>query len=179
MDQIKPILAPVEQVFNKTLKTYVSTDIAKYVINHLILISVILSVDSLPEEFKKIVSDKYTRLALLFFSLYFLTRDFSKAFMGVVASFIFLEFLSRELVTEKFTDLEVMPGCSKATVADLLSLFNGDRGKLIRAMYTIGIPLNLELSEENSPMIASYFVNHGKKVSESCSATTLTKSSSK
>lgn len=169
MEQIRLVLAPIEQVFDKTIKASIDTDLSKYLINYLIIICLIYSADKFPQSFKETLTHYHSQIILLFLSIYLLTKDFSKSVVITVSVIVALFILNRENV-ENFTDLEVMPGCKEATINDLLSLFNGDRTKLVRAMYSIGIPLNLELSESNAALIATYFVNHGKKVSGTCQA---------
>jgi hypothetical protein len=60
------------------------------------------------------------------------------------------------------------PGCADTKVSDLLVLFDGDAEKLKDTMYSIGVPLNYELNDENAPMIATYLINHGEKITKTC-----------
>jgi hypothetical protein len=83
------------------------------------------------------------------------------------------------------------PGCNKVTLKDLLALFNGDAPKLqktvqyafselnavlagkdkenlLRVARAAGVPYNVELSDENAPLIATILLNYGYKVSETC-----------
>lgn len=73
---------------------------------------------------------------------------------------------------EKFTlyshITDTHPGCAYTKVADLLVLFEGNAEKLKDTMYSIGVPLNYELNDENAPMIATYLINHGEKITKSC-----------
>jgi hypothetical protein len=85
------------------------------------------------------------------------------------------------------------PGCNKVTLKDLLALFNGDAPKLqktvqyafselnvvlagkdkenlLRVARAAGLPYNVELSDENAPLIATILLNYGYKVSETCQA---------
>ena len=85
------------------------------------------------------------------------------------------------------------PGCNKVTLKDLLALFNGDAPKLqktvqyafselnailagkdkenlLRVARAAGLPYNVELSDENAPLIATILLNYGYKVSDTCQA---------
>lgn len=85
------------------------------------------------------------------------------------------------------------PGCNKVTLKDLLVLFNGDAPKLqktvqyafselnsilagkdkenlLRVARAAGLPYNVELSDENAPLIATILLNYGYKVSDTCQA---------
>jgi hypothetical protein len=83
------------------------------------------------------------------------------------------------------------PGCNKVTLKDLLALFNGDAPKLqktvqyafselnavlagkdkdnlLRIARAAGLPYNVDLSDENAPLIATILLNYGYKVSDTC-----------
>lgn len=83
------------------------------------------------------------------------------------------------------------PGCNKVTLNDLLALFNGDAPKLqktvqyafselnailagkdkenlLRVARAAGLPYNVELSDENAPLIATILLNYGYKISDTC-----------
>ena len=63
----------------------------------------------------------------------------------------------------------IYPGCVNIKVSDLLTLFGGDKEKLKIAMFNYGVPLNVELSDYNAPLIATYFMSH-VKVTDTCTA---------
>jgi|688.fasta_scaffold283506_1 hypothetical protein len=83
------------------------------------------------------------------------------------------------------------PGCNKVTLKDLLALFNGDAPKLqktvhyafselhasltgndkenlLRVARAAGLPYNVELSDQNAPLIATILLNYGYIVSDTC-----------
>lgn len=86
------------------------------------------------------------------------------------------------------------PGCNKVTLKDLLALFDGDalklqktvtfafselnaalpagKGKdnLLKIARAAGLPYNVELNDENAPLIATILLNYGYKVSDDCQA---------
>lgn len=87
------------------------------------------------------------------------------------------------------------PGCNKVTMADLLSLFDGDhlklqdtvknafadlnkmlpdnddsKDKLTKIARAVGLPYNVEFNDVNAPLIATILLNYGYKVSDSCQA---------
>jgi cell shape-determining protein MreC len=91
----------------------------------------------------------------------------------IVAAIIFaivviMFFMRRENFSVYSHVTDTHPGCADTKVADLLVLFDGDVEKLKDTMYSIGVPLNYELNDENAPMIATYLINHGEKITKSC-----------
>lgn len=87
------------------------------------------------------------------------------------------------------------PGCEKITMADLLAIFDGDASKLqnalqysyhqlvnqlpkdaaskdrlVRMAHAAGLPLNVPFDDANAPLIATYLINVGFLISDSCRA---------
>lgn len=85
------------------------------------------------------------------------------------------------------------PGCNKVTMADLLALFDGDAMKLQKTVQyamndlmsklpansdaktnltkmarAVGLPYNVQLSDENASLIATLLLQYGYKVSDEC-----------
>jgi hypothetical protein len=83
------------------------------------------------------------------------------------------------------------PGCNKVTMADLIDLFDGDKiklqetvqyamaelmksakgdakDKLMKMARYAGLPHNIELNDENAPLISTMLIQFGYKVSEDC-----------
>ena len=87
------------------------------------------------------------------------------------------------------------PGCNNVTMKDLLALFDGDalklqktvqyafadlnrmlppdadaKNKLTQIARAVGLPYNVEMNDENAPLIATLLLNYGYTVSETCTA---------
>lgn len=85
------------------------------------------------------------------------------------------------------------PGCEKVTMADLLAIFDGDasklqnalqysyhqlitqlpkdsasKDKLVRMARSVGLPLNVPFDDANAPLIATYLINVGFMITDSC-----------
>ena len=58
--------------------------------------------------------------------------------------------------------------CANIQVKDLMDAFDGDETELKRAMDSSSVPYNLHLTDENAPEIATYLLNAGIKVGETC-----------
>lgn len=140
------------------------------VVSMLFIYSAIDTLDSLPVPVTDVIMHPVTKAALLFVTVYLTTKDVMTSLVAVIA--VVIMYRLSFLIKEKFEIItitpDVYPGCVKATVADLLGLFNGDTHALKKSMYDIGVPLNLPLTNDNAPKIATYFINHGKKITESC-----------
>lgn len=168
MEQARLSLKPVEKIFNNTVKKTLNADASRFLVNGLVILALIYNAERFPEALKQVLQHSLAQYLLLFTSVFLATQDFTLAVVSTIIAVIVVMFMQRMSEVEGFRVLEVVPGCENATVADLLALFGGDSVKLSRAMYTIGIPLNTELTEESAPLVASYFVNYGKKVSGTC-----------
>lgn len=87
------------------------------------------------------------------------------------------------------------PGCEKITMNELLALFDGDvakmqntlqysyhelvnkmtkdtssKDRLIRIAHAAGLPLNVPFTDANAPLIATYLLNVGFMISDTCRA---------
>lgn len=85
------------------------------------------------------------------------------------------------------------PGCNQVTMKDLIALFEGDalklqqtvqyafadlnrmlpadddaKVKLNKIARAVGLPYNVELNDENAPLIATLLLNYGYKISDEC-----------
>jgi len=77
MNQVRPILAPVEKVFDQSVKSYIDNDAIRYLVNYIIVLSLIYNSDKIPEFIKEILTKNIVRILLLFLGLYYATKDFS------------------------------------------------------------------------------------------------------
>lgn len=92
------------------------------------------------------------------------------------------------------SESDIYPGCKSIKLADLLKIFEGDavklqqtvvytysqmmqklksstaKDRLIEMARIIGIPYNMEINEANANFVATFLVNAGFKISESCAA---------
>lgn len=153
-----------------TVKPVLDNKVVMLVISSIILLNVIHSLDSLPDKVKMMLLNPITKVLSVFASVYYVNGDIKTAFIWTIClvaiyNLIFFMKENFEIITNTS---DVYPACQNAKVSDLLALFNGDEVALRKGMYELSIPLNLELNDTNAPLIATYFINHGKKVTESC-----------
>lgn len=94
---------------------------------------------------------------LVFFSVFTVTKDIRIAL--VYSSILYI---INNIYKEDFQEFEISPGCHDATVSDLLELYDNDPIKLRKAIYTLGVPLSVDITEENAPYIASFIVGDKK-----------------
>ena len=87
------------------------------------------------------------------------------------------------------------PGCNKITMKDLLGLFDGNavklqktvqyafadlnrmlpqdadaKTKLTQIARAVGLPYNIEMNDENAPLLATLLLQYGYSVSDTCTA---------
>lgn len=153
-----------------TVKPILDNQIFTKVIMIIVLFNIIKSLDSLPGQLHTILVHPATQVVTLFIALYHITKDVKTAFMvGIVLIALYnLAFFVQENFEIITATTDTYPGCQNAKVSDLLALFNGDEAALRRAMYELSVPLNVELTDDNAPYIATIFINHGKQVTEGC-----------
>jgi hypothetical protein len=153
-----------------TVKPILDNQIFTQVITIIVLFNIIKSVDTLPETLRSILVHPVTQVITLFIALYNITKDIKTAFIaGIVLVALYnLTFFVKENFEIMTTTTDTYPGCQNAKVSDLLALFNNDESALRRAMYELSVPLNVELTDDNAPYIATVFINHGKQVTEGC-----------
>lgn len=121
---------------------------------------------NVPEVVKPFLYNKIVKYTSLLLIVLFLIKDIKKAVLITLIAVIVMHLF----LNENFNDIttNVYPGCVNVTVADLLALFDGNEVALKKSMYELSVPLNLTLTDTNAPLIASYFINHGKKITDSC-----------
>lgn len=153
-----------------TVKPILDNQIFTQVITIIVLFNIIKSLDTLPETLRSILVHPATQIVTLFIALYHITKDIKTAFIsGIVLVALYnLTFFVKENFEIMTTTTDTYPGCQNAKVSDLLALFNNDESALRRAMYELSVPLNVELTDDNAPYIATVFINHGKQVTEGC-----------
>lgn len=153
-----------------TVKPLVDNKVVVLIISSIVLFNTVHSLDSLPDKVKSILLHPASKVLSIFISVYYVTRDIKTALISTLV--LFALYNAFFFIKENFEIItntpDVMIGCQNVKVSDLIALFNGDEGALRKAMYELSIPLNIELNDINAPKIATYFVNHGKKISETC-----------
>lgn len=144
--------------------------IVALLLSWVILLNILHSLDNLPNQVKFVILSPYSKIVSLFLGIYYTTRDFkATVFWTIVAVVVYKLFFFVRDGFEVITNTPaVYPGCMNTTVSDLVALFDGDVGQLQKSMYHIGVPVNIKLTDTNAPLISTYFINHGKQVTNDC-----------
>lgn len=157
---------------NKIALAAIVTVLALNVINTFNLESMVTGTNYVgtivPEVIKPYLYHKLVKYVSLFLTLLFVTKDIKRSVLITVALLIIMHLFFNENFDTFDITSNVHPGCVDLTVKDLLALFDNDIDALKREMYRVSVPLNLTLSDTNAPLIGTYFINHGKKVTDSC-----------
>lgn len=172
MEAVAKVLVPVEKVFVKNVAPVLNNGLVTLIISWIVIINVVHSTDSLPDSVKDALLHPVTKVASLILAIFYATGDMGMAItttIGLVLAYK-LFFMFQENFDMITLYPSVYPGCVDTKVSDLLELFSGDALALKKAMYNSGVPLQVQLTDENSPKIATYLVNYGHKVSQSCQA---------
>jgi hypothetical protein len=156
-------------MIDKNLK-FVRNPTAGWLISLVVVAIVIKSLPYTPFVFNRLLESHLTKFVVFVVALYIETGDVSLSILISLALVFLLYFFGR--FKEKFElikpDTDSFPGCNNVTSKDLLDLFEGNYEKLATAMFQSGVPLNVALTDENAPEIATYLINHNIKVNDSC-----------
>lgn len=160
---------------SKQLAHTISTPAYKMIIAITVIATVSNAIRELPLSILSVMSIPIVQVAIYFAGAYAYTSDLiGSAFIAFVTGFVFYLLSNYFEGFEGFNIIEpqsnVLPGCKNAELKDLLELFNGDMNALKKACYTAHVPLNIPFNDENAPKIATYLVNMGKQISETCRA---------
>jgi hypothetical protein len=165
------IIKPVEKVFDKKVLPVLSNPLSIIILGYLAIVASTVITEKLPKNLLMLLKSHIVVVAVIFSVFYVSTDDFTKSLL-IVGVLIGLSLVVK-LLQENFDlinpDTNTLPGCVDVQLQDLLAVFNGDRDKLKQAMYVSGVPLNLQLTDANAPLISTYLVNDGKyKIAKNC-----------
>jgi flagellar biosynthesis protein FlhB len=110
-----------------------------------------------PKVIKDLIKIEPIPYILVFFSVFTVTKD-----LKIALVYVSILYIINNIYKEEFQEFEIRPGCYDATVSDLLELYDNDPVKLRKAIYTMGVPLSVDITEENAPYIASFIVDNKK-----------------
>lgn len=167
---IQKTLKPVQDIFSNNVSPFVDNPIVSLIISYLVVISIIYTVEDIPVYLKNIFKNPLFKVFSIFIYVYSVTKKVDTALLTSV-SIVSLFYMIKILV-ENFElilpSTDSYPGCVDVKISDLLQLFDGDRSKLKKSMYISGVPLDIELTDTNAPLIATYLINFGHKVTDNC-----------
>jgi hypothetical protein len=179
MDVINKTMEPVDKIFVRNVYPVVADPQVGAVISFLILLNIIYGAEYIPPAIKNFIVSPLVRTVIIFALAYRIYANVTQAAVAtavVVILIMVLEKFRKEIyvLAEKFKIIspgpDVYPGCVDITVKDLLLLFDGDEMKLRGAMEKFGIPYDLDLNDTNAPIIATYFINFGHRITDTCTA---------
>ena len=95
------------------------------------------------------------------------TAFFWTVFIGILTMVEPLEKV-RETFELIYPGSDMHASCADIKLADLMGAFDGDEVELKTAMDKSSVPYNLSLSDADAPIIATYLLNAGINVKETC-----------
>ena len=121
---------------------------------------------------QKMIDSPITKIVVLTTIAYMGEMDFTAALFVAIAFSVVMNLASGRGLFESFTDkyapTVVVPGCMTVTMYDLISYFKNDKKALVTALVNAGTPSNLTLTDETAPLLATYLVNDGHKITATC-----------
>jgi hypothetical protein len=160
-------------LINNNLKTLKSDAILKSVFTLSLILYAGFAAPSLPDSVLVLFDNPFFRIIILALVMWNINDDPAMSIMLAMVFVMVVNTLSGKKLLEKFELLDqttnILPGCLPITMVDILDAFDGSSENFEEAMVTAGVPFNLKLNDSNAPHIATYLINHGYSLSESCS----------
>lgn len=154
---------------NFASKPFAAMPYAPYLSFVLVILSLV-PYNQFPAPLQNFYKSNAVKLILAFSGTLLYTSNSVLAVAVAIAAAIVAHFAA--MFAEKFELIspttDVLPGCANVTIPDLVALFNNDPEALKKALYVCNVPLNIHLTDGNAPLLATYLINAGKKVSDSC-----------
>jgi hypothetical protein len=153
----------VETFVGKNVLTVLDKPLVTSLIGFLVIVNIVSYMENLPIKAKEIIKHPAYRSIVTFLSLYIGTKDLYISIGSTIAIVVGMWFLEKmkmegfELIHPSF---DTHPGCNDIKVVDLVDFFKGDVNSLKKAMYSSNVPLNLELTDYDAPLIATYLVQN-------------------
>lgn len=170
MDKIETTASQIISTSSKTLQPILDNKFFVLVVAWIAIINVIHNFGDLSPKVQSFVLSKPVQVLAVFGTIYYTIGNIKSSALWTMILAIVYYLIT--MIKENFDIITntpaVYPGCQNATVKDLLALFDGDINKLTSAMASLGVPLNVSLTDANAPLIATMLVNHGKKITEEC-----------
>lgn len=153
------------------------TDYPEHIVNIAYFIVIAVSIG----RFNPSVKDFFTSEFIMFcvFTLFMYMRNknillsMSISFFSTVGMSLLMTEDVMEKIKENFefiTGIDVKLGCENIKVVDLMKKFDGDENKLKEAMAQSQVPYNIELTDANAGLIATYLVSGATTgIDSSCS----------
>lgn len=127
--------------------------------------------DDTPQQLKSVIKNMFVKFVVYLVGMYYLTDNIV---VSIVLAVLFITpSLVRYIYNSEGFELvwpqpDIYPGCVNIKVADLVKVFNNDEQKLKACMEQVGVPSNIELSDYNAPLIATYLYSVGYTFSDTC-----------
>lgn len=165
---------PLKKVFDDVVEPVFKQPIIQLIVTWFVIVSIVFSITDLPIEVVDFIKHPIVKTILIFSSSYVYTDNFYIS-LGFTLALLLLNYALSMFNTQEgfkiiWPETDTYLGCKNVTVKDLLELFDGDSAKLKKTMYESGVPLDLKLNDRNAPLIATYLINFGHKISDTCSA---------
>jgi hypothetical protein len=160
-------------IINNNLKTLKSDVLLRSVFTLSLVLYAGFAAPSLPGPVLVLFDNPFFRIVILALVMWNINDNPSMSIMLAMVFVMVMNTLAGKKLLEKFELLDpqtnILPGCLSITMSDILESFDGSSEILKQAMINAGVPFNLKLDDSNAPHIATYLINHGYSLSDSCS----------
>lgn len=172
MDKMSVYMKSYEEFMKKNVLSFLEIPAVSTILAFLVVINLQITMEEFPDKMRQILKNYYYRIFITVVSLYANTKSIYTSVGLTFALFttIFLFDKAKEGFELIYPSFNSSPGCLDIKIKDLMDFFEGDAVKLKKAMYSANVPLNLQMKDEDAPLIATYLIQTHKypMIGEKC-----------
>ncbi|HEY9703565.1 MAG TPA: hypothetical protein V6C58_14045 [Allocoleopsis sp.] len=128
--------------------------------------------NDLPIQVRMVLKNDLFRFVVLLLTFYVFTDNLLVSVIVAAMVTFFSMGLKMLGVIDRFDLVSPEPniaiGCVGIKASDIVNYFNGDVESLKKYLHDLGVPSNIEINDTNAPLLATYLIGVGHKLSASC-----------
>lgn len=130
-----------------------------------------MAAPALPYSLQSLLKHAVIRVFILFLVVWSNNRNPTLSLAVALALVVGMNLLSGRSAFETFLveqNTSIKPGCMGIKMRDILEIFGGDYELMRQELHNSGVPYNINLTDYDAPVIATYLVNHGYNLGKDC-----------
>lgn len=160
--------------FNRTINgwfSFLDHPIANNLLRVILFLYAYQFVARFPVQISAWLDNAYGRFLLMFLFIWLNSKDATLSILMTLGITTVFNLISGTNIFEFFKveqNTDVAPSCVNIKMMDILTSFNGDEESLMQTLYNIGLPKNIQINDENAPIIATRLLNYGHRLPSPC-----------
>jgi len=123
---------------------------------------------NIPIGFISLLKNSVVRIFIITIMLFTINKDLVFSMIVAILFIFSMKMVNKnegfELISPKS---HIYPGCLDVKIHQLITVF-GDINNLEKTARSLGVPFNIEMNDENAPLIATFFVDAGICITDTC-----------